>query len=72
MPTLTEQAEKELDKLVAALPSTGKGAAHLTVTHDAARVDIAHRWNSHLSSSAYWQKPRKGAATWGARTTLQW
>lgn len=63
---------KELEAQLAALPSTGKGAAHITFAHDGARMDFATRWNTHVSSSAYWQKPRKGAASWGARTTIEW
>jgi hypothetical protein len=71
-PPVSIQADEQLKKLLADLPSTGRGIVTATVTNDGAQIDFATKINSHFTSSAYWQKPRTGAATWGARATVQW
>jgi hypothetical protein len=69
---ISDSAKRELDKLVADLPSTGRGAINFTATQDGLKVDFAQRFNRHVTSSAYWQKTRSGSATWGAKASVQW
>ena len=66
------QATADLQQTLATLPSTGRGAATLTLSGDGIRAEVGQRWRPNITSAAYWQRSWTGAQHWGALTRVTW
>lgn len=65
-------ADAELQRTLATLPATGRGAATVTLSRDGLRADLGHRWTPQLTSAAYWSRDWTGTQRWGLNTRWTW
>lgn len=65
-------ADAELARTLATLPTTGRGAATLTLSQEGVRAEVAHRWRPSLTSAAYWSRDWSGTPQWGLNTRWTW